>query len=75
MLFYGTNALVSLRYGRGLADVLPWAVVMVPCSALLIPLGTVLPASALLGCAVVLLVLVTTYVEVRHRSAAARLRR
>ncbi len=75
VLFYGTNALVSLRYGRGLADVLPWAVVMVPCSALLIPLGTVLPASALLGCAVVLLVLVTTYVEVRHRSAAARLRR
>ena len=67
-LFYGTNAMVSLRYGRPPRTVLPWAVVSVPASVLLIPLGTGLPAVGLLACAAVLLLLVTAYVELERRS-------
>lgn len=70
-LFYGTNAMVSLRYGRPLGAVLPWAVGTVPVAVLLIPLGTLLPATTVLACAAALLVLVTAYVELRRRTASA----
>jgi low temperature requirement protein LtrA len=66
-LFYGTNALVTLRYGQPLRAVLPWALPAVAVAVLLIPLGAVVSAAALLAVAVALLLALTAYTEIRHR--------
>jgi hypothetical protein len=66
-LFYGCNAIVSLRYGRSPRTVLPWAVPAVVAALALIPVSALVPAAVSLLLAVVLLVLVTTYVEVHRR--------
>jgi low temperature requirement protein LtrA len=66
-LFYGCNAIVSLRYGRSPRTVLPWAVPAVLGALALIPVSALVPAAVSLLLAVVLLVLVTTYVEVHRR--------
>lgn len=42
--FYGTNAIVSLRFGTPLRSVLPWAIPAVVASLVLVPLGAGLPA-------------------------------
>lgn len=71
-LYYATNAAVSLRYGRPARPVLAWGIPTVVLALGLVPLGATRPAAVMLGAAVALLALVTTYVEVkaRRRSAA-----
>ncbi|WP_288024981.1 low temperature requirement protein A [Arthrobacter sp.] len=66
-LFYGTNAMVSLRYGRPLRTVLPWAVPAVVAAALLIPASATVPAAVALALAVVILLALTGYVEIQRR--------
>lgn len=66
-LFYGTNAMVSLRYGRPLPAVLPWAVPAVVAAALLIPASAAVPAAVALALAVVILLALTGYVEIQRR--------
>ncbi|MDQ0239690.1 low temperature requirement protein A [Arthrobacter bambusae] len=66
-LFYGCNAIVSLRYGQPPRAVLPWAVPTVVIAVLLIPVSAVVPAAVSLALAVVVLLLVTAYVEIQRR--------
>ncbi|WP_171814366.1 low temperature requirement protein A [Arthrobacter dokdonensis] len=66
-LFYGTNAMVSLRYGRPPRTVLPWAVPGVVAAALLIPASAAVPAAVALALAVVILLALTGYVEIQRR--------
>ena len=72
-LFYGTNALVSLRFGLPLRAILPWGIPAVAAALVLVPLGARLPAAVVLGIAVALLLLLTAQAEVnaRRRPAAA----
>ena len=72
-LFYGTNALVSLRFGLPLRAILPWGIPAVAAALVLVPLGARLPAAVVLGIAVALLLLLTFQAEVnaRRRPAAA----
>lgn len=66
-LFYGCNAIVSLRYGRPLGAVLPWAAPAVAGAAALILLVALVPATLSLLFAVAILMLITGYVEVQRR--------
>jgi len=66
-LFYACNAMVALRYGQPPRAVLPWALPTILVALLLIPLSSMFPALSMLGLAVVVLVLVTAYVEARRR--------
>ncbi|WP_170133055.1 low temperature requirement protein A [Arthrobacter livingstonensis] len=66
-LFYATNAMVSLRYGRPLNTVLPWAVPAVVAAALLIPASATVPAAVVLALAVLILLALTAYVEIHRR--------
>ena len=72
-LFYGTNAIVSLRFGLPLRAILPWGIPAVAAALVLVPLGARLPAAVVLGIAVALLLLLTAQAEVnaRRRPAAA----
>lgn len=72
-LFYGTNALVSLRFGLPLRAILPWGIPAVVAALVLVPLGARLPAAVVLGIAVAMLLLLTFQAEVnaRRRPAAA----
>ncbi|MEV8183457.1 low temperature requirement protein A [Specibacter sp. NPDC078692] len=69
-LFYSINAAVSLRYGQNPRSVLAWAAPMVAAALVLIPVSTAVPAVVGLASVVVLLALVTTYVEVKARRRA-----
>jgi hypothetical protein len=71
-LFYATNAMISLRYGRPFRTVLRWALPTVVIAGLLVPVSTLVPAGAVLAFAVVLLLLVTAYVEVQRRRRPGR---
>lgn len=66
-MFYGCNAIVSLRYGRQPRTVLPWAVPAVVAAIGLIPVSALVPAAVSLLLAVLILVVVTAYVEVQRR--------
>ncbi|AIY02906.1 hypothetical protein ART_3307 [Arthrobacter sp. PAMC 25486] len=66
-LFYATNAAVSLRYGQPPRIVLTWGVPTVVIALGLVPVGATQPAAVVLGLAVVLLILVTAYVEIKAR--------
>ncbi|MCX2748829.1 low temperature requirement protein A [Arthrobacter sp. MI7-26] len=66
-LFYGCNAIVSLRYGQPLRAVLPWAVPTVVIAVLLIPVSAVVPGAVVLVLAAIVLLLVTAYVEIQRR--------
>ena len=66
-LFYGCNAIVSLRYGRRPGTVLPWAAPAVVAALGLILLSALVPAAVSLLLAVVLLFLVTAYSEIQRR--------
>ncbi|MCU6481077.1 low temperature requirement protein LtrA [Arthrobacter silviterrae] len=70
-LYYGTNALVSLRYGQPPRRVVPWAGPTVALALLLIPLSALVPAAALLAAATALLMLATAYVELVRRRRPA----
>lgn len=76
-LFYACNATVSLRYGRGLRTVLPWALPTVVIAVLLIPVSALVPGAVILVFAVIVLLLVTAYVEIqgRRRRMTSRIRR
>ena len=71
-LFYATNAMISLRYGQPVRTVLPWALPTVVIAFLLIPVSRLVPAAVVLAFAVMLLLLVTGYVELRRRRHARR---
>lgn len=66
-LFYACNAIVTLRYGQPPRVVLPWAVPTVVIAVLLIPVSTLVPGAVILGLAVIVLLLVTAYVEIHRR--------
>lgn len=73
-LFYGCNAIVSLRYGQPPRSVLPWAVPTVVIAVGLIPVSAWVPSTLVLVFAVIVLLLVTAYVEIqrqRRRSSPA----
>ncbi|WP_423184701.1 low temperature requirement protein A [Arthrobacter sp. NyZ413] len=73
-LFYGCNAIVTVRYGRSPRSVLPWALPSVVLAVTLIPVSTVVSGTVLLAMAVFLLLAVTGYVELqrrRHRRCAS----
>lgn len=70
-LFYGTNAVVALRYGQPLRTVAPWAAPSILLAICLIPISPMVSASALLGFAVILLLLITAYVEIGQRRKKA----
>lgn len=70
-IFYATNAIISLRFGRPLADVLRWAV---PTLLLTIALGfaaAVLEAGLVILCTVGVLVIVVLIAELADRAKAA----
>ena len=71
-LFYATNAMISLRYGQPVRTVLPWALPTVVIASLLIPVSGLVPAAVVLSFAVMLLLLVTAYVELRRWRHARR---
>lgn len=71
-MFYATNAMISLRYGQPVRTVLPWALPTVVIAALLIPVSGLVPAAFVLAFAVMLLLLVTAYVELRRRRHSRR---
>ncbi|MDJ0315053.1 low temperature requirement protein A [Arthrobacter sp. H35-D1] len=66
-LFYGTNAIVSLRFGAPLRSVLPWGIPAVVAALVLVPLGGKLPAAVVLALAVALLLLLTVQAEANAR--------
>ncbi|WP_284982963.1 low temperature requirement protein A [Arthrobacter sp. efr-133-TYG-118] len=66
-LFYACNAIVSLRYGQPQRSVLPWAVPTVAIAILLIPVSAVVSGAVVLALAVIVLLLVTAYVEIQRR--------
>lgn len=66
-LFYGCNAIVSLRYGQPPRAVLPWAVPTVVIAVVLVPVSAVVPAAVVLALSVTVLLLVTAYVEIHRR--------
>jgi len=69
-VFYATNAIISLRFGRPLGDVLRWAV---PTLLLTIALGfaaAVLEAGLVILCAVGVLVIVVLIAELADRAKA-----
>ncbi|MDO5752089.1 low temperature requirement protein A [Arthrobacter sp.] len=70
-LFYGTNALVSLRFGLPPGAVLPWGIPAVAAALVLVPLGARLPAAVVLGIAVAMLLLLTFQAEVNARRRPA----
>lgn len=70
-IFYATNAIISLRFGRPLGDVLRWAV---PTLLLTIALGfaaAVLEAGLVILCTVGVLVIVVLIAELADRAKAA----
>ena len=66
-LFYGTNAIVSLRFGTPLRSVLPWGIPSVLAALVLVPLGGRLPAAVVLALAVALLLFLTVQAEANAR--------
>jgi low temperature requirement protein LtrA len=73
-LFYVTNAIVSLRYGQPLREVVPWAAPTALIAVLLIPVSALVPAAVILVFAVIVLLLVTAYVEIQRRRRLAFVR-
>ncbi|MCA4131583.1 low temperature requirement protein A [Arthrobacter sp. M4] len=74
VLFYGCNAVVSIRYGKTFRAVMPWTLPTVIIALLLIPVSAAVPAFAILLCAVILLLLVTAYVELQRLRRLLRYR-
>ncbi|MDR6867070.1 low temperature requirement protein LtrA [Microbacterium resistens] len=69
-LFYATNALVSVRFGRPVRQVLRWAIPALVLLAIVGLAATVLDASATLGTAVLALAAITALAELGARRAA-----
>lgn len=66
-VFYATNAIISLRFGRPLALVLRWAVPTLLLVAALAVAAAALPAEATIACAVVALAIIVAIAEVTAR--------
>ena len=72
-VFYLTNAIISVRFGRPVGGVLRWALPALALTALLSVAAAVLPAGATILCAVVVLTFIVGSAELsdRRRLSAA----
>ena len=72
-VFYLANAIISVRFGRPIGAVLRWAVPALVLTAVLGIAAALLPASAVIACAVVVLAIIVGSAELsdRRRAAAA----
>jgi low temperature requirement protein LtrA len=70
-VFYLTNAIISLRFGRPLGAVLRWAIPALVLTAALGVAAALLPASAVILCAVVVLAIIVGSAELSERRRLA----
>ncbi|MDR6905773.1 low temperature requirement protein LtrA [Agromyces sp. 3263] len=73
-VFYLTNAIISVRFGRPIAAVLRWAVPALVLTAALGVAAALLPAGAVILCAVVVLAVIVGSAELSERRRIAGLR-
>jgi low temperature requirement protein LtrA len=71
ILFYGTNAAISLRYGATWGNVLPWAVPALALPLLVGAAALVIPAIWAIAATAAVIVGIVTFSEIRSRTSGS----